>query len=156
MRRVEAWRVIAPTERKLVFTRVLDAPRRLVFDAWTRPEMLKHWFGPHGWSLVVCEIDLRVGGRWRFVLRDPDGTEMGMRGVYREIVAPERTVYTETFDGMPGESLVTGVLAEHDGKTKLTATVRCRGRRSTLRPPSPAWRTAWPTATTAELLASVA
>jgi uncharacterized protein YndB with AHSA1/START domain len=156
MRRAGALRVTAPTERKLVFTRVLDAPRCLVFDAWTRPEMLKHWFGPRGWSLMVCEIDLRVGGSWRFVLRGPDGDEMGMRGVYREIVRPERTVYTETFDGMPGETLVTGILAEHDGKTKLTATVRYGSGQSVRRPLSPAWCRACPSATTAELLASVA
>jgi hypothetical protein len=62
--------------------RVFDAPRRLVFDAFTKPELLKRWFGPHGWSLVVCEVDLRVGGTFRFVLRGPDGREMGMRGVY--------------------------------------------------------------------------
>ena len=156
MRRARALRGIAPTGRKLVFTRVLDAPRWLVFDAWTRPEMLKHWFGPRGWSLVVCEIDLKVGGNWRFVLRGPNGQELGMRGVYREIVRPERTVYTETFDGMPGESLVSGVLAEHDGKTKLMATVRHGGGWSTVRSPSPEWRKAWAQATTAELLASVA
>jgi uncharacterized protein YndB with AHSA1/START domain len=143
-------------ERKIVFSRVLDAPRSLVFDAWTRPEMLKHWFGPRGWSLVVCEVDLRVGGRWRFVLRGPGRTQIGMRGVYREIVAPERTVYTETFDHIPGQALVTGVLAEHGGQTKLTATVLYHQSTSAAQASPAAWSTAWPRATTADLLASVA
>jgi uncharacterized protein YndB with AHSA1/START domain len=156
MRRAGELRVIAPTERKLVFTRVLDAPRSLVFDAWTKPEMLKHWFGPRGWSLVVCEIDLRVGGRWRFVLRGPDGAEIGMRGVYREIVRPERTVYTETFDHIPGQSLVTGVLAEHGGQTMLTATVLYDRERFATESSLAARCTAWPRTTTAELLTSVA
>jgi uncharacterized protein YndB with AHSA1/START domain len=104
-------------------TRIFDAPRRLVFDAFTKPELLKRWFGPRGWSLVVCEVDLKVGGTFRFVLRGPDGKEMGMRGVYREIAAPERSVHMESFDDYPGESQVTTVLVEQDGRTTLTATV---------------------------------
>ena len=72
---------------------------------------------------MVCEVDLKVGGAWRFVLRGPDGTEMGMRGVYREIVPPERSVHTESFDDFPGESLVTTTLVEQGGKTRLTGTV---------------------------------
>jgi len=115
--------VTMPTEREIVLTRVFDAPRSLVFDAMTKPELLRRWFGPRGWSLVVCEVDLKVGGAWRFVLRGPDGTEMGMRGVYREIVPPERSVHTESFDDFPGESLVTTTLVEQGGKTRLTGTV---------------------------------
>ena len=115
--------VTTPTEREIVLTRVFDAPRSLVFDAMTKPELLKRWFGPRGWSLVVCEVDLKVGGAWRFVLRGPDGTEMGMRGIYREIVPPERSVHTESFDDFPGESLVTTTLVEQGGKTRLTGTV---------------------------------
>ena len=115
--------VTTPTDREVVLTRVFDAPRRLVFDAFTKPELLKRWFGPRGWSLVVCEVDLRVGGAFRFVLRGPDGREMGMRGVYREIVPPERSVHMESFDDFPGESQVTTVLVEQGGKTTLTATV---------------------------------
>jgi uncharacterized protein YndB with AHSA1/START domain len=115
--------VTTPTEREIVLTRVFDAPRSLVFDAMTKPELLRRWFGPRGWSLVVCEVDLKVGGAWRFVLRGPDGTEMGMRGVYREIVPPERSVHTESFDDFPGESLVTTTLVEQGGKTRLTGTV---------------------------------
>jgi uncharacterized protein YndB with AHSA1/START domain len=115
--------VTTPTDREIVMTRVFDAPRHMVFDAFTRPELLKRWFGPRGWSLVVCEVDLKVGGTFRFVLRGPDGRDMGMRGVYREIVAPERSVHMESFDDFPGESQVTTVLVEHGGKTTLTATV---------------------------------
>jgi len=96
----------------------------MVFDAFTKPELLKRWFGPLGWSLVVCEVDFKVGGAWRFVLRGPDGKEMGMRGVYREIVPPERTVHTESFDDYPDSvSVVTAVMTEQGGKTTLTATV---------------------------------
>src|SRR5205814_9751268 len=91
-------KVTTPTDREIVLTRVFDAPRNLVFDAFSKPELLKRWFGPRGWSLVVCEVDLRVGGGFRFVLRGPDGRDMGMRGVYREIVPPERSVHMESFD----------------------------------------------------------
>lgn len=115
--------VTTPTDREIVLTRVFDAPRHMVFDAFTRPELLKRWFGPHGWSLVVCEVDLKVGGSYRFVLRGPDGRQMGMRGVYREITPPDRSVHTESFDDYPGESVVTTVLDEKSGKTTLTATI---------------------------------
>ena len=124
MKNTGTLKVTTPTEREIVLTRVFDAPRSLVFDAFTKPELLKRWFGPRGWSLVVCEIDLRVGGSWRFVLRGPDGKDMGMRGVYREIMAPDRSVHTESFDDFPGESLVTTVLVEDRGRTTLTATIR--------------------------------
>jgi len=116
-------KVTLPSEREIVMTRVFNAPRQMIYDAWTKPELLKRWFGPRGWSLVVCEIDLRVGGKWRFVLRGPDGKEMGMGGVYREPAPPERDVHTEKFDDYPGESLVTGVLVENGGKTTMTATI---------------------------------
>lgn len=112
-----------PSDREIVMTRVFDAPRALVFDAYTNPEHLPHWFGPRGWTLPVCEIDLRPGGAWRFILRGPDGTEMGMRGVYQEIAPPERLVSTESFDDYPGETLNTLILSEEDGKTTYTVTV---------------------------------
>jgi uncharacterized protein YndB with AHSA1/START domain len=115
--------VTTPSDREIVMTRVFDAPRSLVFDAYTKPEHLPHWFGPRGWTLPVCEVDLRPGGAWRFVLRGPDGTDMGMSGVYREIAPPERLVSTESFDDYPGESLNTLVLTEEDGKTTVTTTV---------------------------------
>jgi uncharacterized protein YndB with AHSA1/START domain len=115
-----------------VMTRVFDAPRTLVFDAFTRPELLKQWLlGPPGWSMPVCEIDLRIGGRYRYVWRrDTDGTEMGCGGVYREIVPPERLVHTEQFDNpwYPGESLITALLDEQRGKTTLTATMLYESR----------------------------
>jgi len=116
-------RVTTPSDREIAMTRAFDAPRRLVFHCLTKPELLKRWgLGPPGWSLVVCEIDLRVGGAWRFVMHGPDGTEMGMRGVYREIVRAERIVQTESFDDpwYPGEALNTTVLAEEAGETTLT------------------------------------
>ena len=111
MKNTGTLKVTTPTDREIVMTRVFDAPRRLVFDAFTKPELLKRWFGPRGWSLVVCEVDLRVGGTFRFVLRGP------------EIVPPERSVHTESFDDYPGESLVTATWVEQGGKTTLTVTV---------------------------------
>ena len=118
--------ITTPSERELVMTRVFDAPRSLVFDAWTKPELLKRWLGVRGgWTFAVCEVDLKVGGRYRFVWRGPDGTLMGMGGVYREIVRPERLVATEKFDDpwYEGEALDTTVLVEQGGKTTLTTTV---------------------------------
>ncbi|MFY9582880.1 MAG: SRPBCC family protein [Candidatus Acidiferrales bacterium] len=123
MKNTGTLQVTTPTEREIVMTRVFDAPPRLVFDAFTKPELLKRWFGPRGWSMPVCEVNLKVGGTWRFVVRGPDGTEMGMRGVYREIVPPERLVFTETFDDFPGESLGTTVLVQDRGRTTMTATL---------------------------------
>ena len=123
MRNTGTLQVTTPSDREIVLTRVFDAPRHLVFDAFTKPELLQRWFGPRGWSLVVCEVDLRAGGGFRFVLRGPDGKEMGMRGVYREIVPPERSVHMESFDDYPGESQVTAAFVEQGGRTTLTATV---------------------------------
>lgn len=123
MRNTGTLKVSTPTDREIVLTRVFDAPRELVFDAFTQPELLKLWFGPRGWSLVVCEVDLKVGGGFRFILRGPDGREMGMHGIWREISPPERTIHMESFDDYPGESQVTGVFTEQAGKTTLTATV---------------------------------
>ena len=117
MKNTGTLKVTTPTDREIVLTRVFDAPRDLVYDAFTKPELLKRWFGPRGFSLTVCEVDLRVGGDWRFVLRGPDGKEMGMRGVYRELAPPERSVHTESYDDYPGESLVTAVFTEQAGKT---------------------------------------
>lgn len=119
-----AVQITTPTEREVVLTRVLDAPRRLVFDALTKPDLLRRWYGPRGWTLVVCEIDLRVGGAFRYVSRRPNGKEIGQRGVYREVVAPDRLVNTESWeDWDAGETLVTTVLVEQDGQTTLTSTL---------------------------------
>ena len=83
---VEKLQVSTPSDRELAMTRVFDAPRSMVFDAWTKPELLKRWLGVFGgWTFAVCEVDLRVGGKYRFVWRGKDGNEMGMGGVYREI-----------------------------------------------------------------------
>ena len=96
---------------------------RLVFEAWTNPEHLPHWMlGPAGWTMPVCEIDLRPGGAWHFVWRRSDGTEMEMRGVYQEIVPPERLVSTESWGGDWPETLNTLILSEEDGKTTITST----------------------------------
>jgi uncharacterized protein YndB with AHSA1/START domain len=119
-------RVTTPTDREIVMTRVFDAPRNLVFDAHTKPELLKRWLhGPDGWLLTVCEIDLKVGGKYRYVWHHADGREMGMGGVYREIVSPERLVSTELFDEdwTGGEVLGTLTLMEHSGRTTLTQTL---------------------------------
>jgi uncharacterized protein YndB with AHSA1/START domain len=123
MRNTGTLKVTTPTDREVVLTRVFDAPRHLVFEAFTKPELLKRWFGPRGWSLVVCEVDLRVGGVFRFVLQGPNGRSMGMSGVYRELAPPERSVHMESFDDYPGASQVTTILTEHEGRTTLTATV---------------------------------
>jgi uncharacterized protein YndB with AHSA1/START domain len=122
--------VTTPSDREIVMTRGFGAPRRLVFDALTKPELLKRWLGRPDWSLAVCEIDLRVGGALRYVWREPDGGELGLRGVYREIVRPERIVHTETFDPpwSSGETLVTTVLTEQGGRTTLTTTVLYESR----------------------------
>jgi uncharacterized protein YndB with AHSA1/START domain len=125
------FKVTTPTDREIAMTRVFNAPRHLVFGALSKPELVKQWlFGPPGWTMPVCEIDLRVGGAYRFQWRGPDGTEMGTRGVFREIAPPERFVATERFDDpwYPGEALVTYVLVEHGGKTTLTLTVLYESR----------------------------
>ena len=124
-------KVTTPSDREVQMVRVFDAPRRLVFDALTKPELLKRWFhGPPGWELVVCEFDARVGGAYRYVWRGPEGAEMGMGGTLREIKPPERIVSTEKFDQSwyPGEAIGTITLVERSGKTTLTMTVRYDSR----------------------------
>jgi len=121
-------KVTMPSDREIAMTRMFDAPRTLVFDAHTKPELVKRWLlGPPGWTMPVCEIDLRVGGKYRWLWRsDNDGSTMGIGGVYRQIVAPERIVTTERFDESwyPGEGLNTLVLVEQGGRTTLTQTMR--------------------------------
>jgi uncharacterized protein YndB with AHSA1/START domain len=110
-----------PTDREVVITRVVDAPRRLVWEAWTNPEHLPHWMlGPSGWTMPVCEIDLRPGRAWHFAWRYSDGAEMGMRGVYEEVVPPERLVSTDSWGGDWPETLNTLLLSEEAGKTTIT------------------------------------
>ena len=113
-----------PSDREIAMTRVFDAPRRLVFEAWTKPEHVPNWMtGPSGWSMPVCEIDLRPGGDWHFVWRREDGSEMEMRGTYQEITPPERLMTTESWGGDWPETIVTVVLTEDDGRTTMTQTV---------------------------------
>jgi uncharacterized protein YndB with AHSA1/START domain len=119
--------VKASGDREIVITRAFNVPRDLVFDAHTKPELVKRWLlGPPGWTMPVCEIDLRVGGRYRYVWRNQDGVEMGMGGVFREIARPERLVASERFDQAwyPGEALDTTVFVEKKGLTTVTLTVQ--------------------------------
>lgn len=120
--------VSLPSDHEIVLTRTFRAPRSLVHAAFSRPEILKRWFGPRGWNLTTCELNARVGGGFRFVLQAPDGRQVGMRGVYRELCPPERSVHVESFDDFPGESEVTSVLTESSGQTTLSVTMRYPSR----------------------------
>ena len=132
MKTVGTLEITTPSDREIAMTRVFDAPRKLVFDAHTRPELVRRWLlGPDGWSMEVCEVDLKVGGKYRYVWRrEADGTEMGMGGVFREIAPPERLVATEKFDEAwySGEAVNTLVLIENGGKTTLTQTMLYESR----------------------------
>ncbi|MCP2330793.1 SRPBCC domain-containing protein [Actinoalloteichus caeruleus] len=119
-------RVTTPTDREITLRRSFDAPARLVFAAWTEPDLLVRWFGARGWNLVACEVDLRVGGTWRFVSRGPGGAEMTQSGVYREIETPGLLVHTESYDGAEHPdltSLVTTRFVERAGRTTVTSTI---------------------------------
>ena len=117
--------ITTPSEREVKVTRSFRAPRELVFEALTSPELLRRWYGPHGWVLLVCEIDLRVGGAWRFVGRTLDGREVGQRGTYLAIERPDRIVQTERWeDWDPGETVVTTTLEVQGEGTILTITMR--------------------------------
>ena len=132
MKNKETLKLSTSAEREIVMTRAFDAPRHLVFDALTKPELIRRWLlGPPGWSMPICEVDLKVGGHYRYVWRhNSDGRDMGMGGVFREIVVPERLVQTEKFDESwyPGEALATAVLVEQKGRTTLTTTVLYESR----------------------------
>ena len=120
----ETFKVSTPSDTEITLTRLFDAPRHLVFEAMSKPEHIKRWWGNlgDGYSVPVCEVDLRVGGKWRFVNRHPQG-EAEFYGVYKEINPPARVVFTEIFAPFPdAESIVTTVLTEEGGKTRLTAT----------------------------------
>ena len=113
-----------PSDREIAATRVFDAPRSLVYEAHTNPKHLSNWMlGPEGWTMPVCEIDLRPGGAWHFVWRKGDGSEMAMRGTYKEVVPPEKVVTTESWGGDWPETINTLTLTEKDGKTTLTSTI---------------------------------
>jgi uncharacterized protein YndB with AHSA1/START domain len=116
--------VTLPSDLEIMITRTFDAPAALVFDAWTTPEMVRRWWGWDSSSLVVCDIDLRPGGAWRYVTREADGRELGWHGTYHEIDPPHRLVSTEVFEGYPeGEATDTLTLSERDGTTTLTVVV---------------------------------
>jgi uncharacterized protein YndB with AHSA1/START domain len=111
-------------DRELVITRVFDAPRSLVFKAWTEPEHLVHWLGPQGFTGAIVKMDVRPGGAYRFHMRGPEGADLWRQGVYHEIVKPERLVFTYAWEDAEGklghETLVTVTFEEREGKTKLT------------------------------------
>jgi len=118
--------VTTPSDREVQAIRLFNAPRELVFKALTTPDLLMRWMhGPNGWTLAVCDVDLRVGGAFRYVWRKANGREMGMGGIFREIVPPARIVHAELFDDdwTGGETVVTTTLTEHAATTTLTVTV---------------------------------
>lgn len=123
MRNTGTLAVTLPSDREILMTRVFDAPRRLVYDAFTKPELIARWLGPRGFTLPVCEVDLRVGGTYRYVSEAPDGSRLGWGGTFREIVPLERIVHTESFDDYPGEALVTTVWTEQGGRTVMNLTM---------------------------------
>ena len=107
-------------KRELVIERVFDAPRSLVFEAWTKPEHLMRWFAPKGFTVPACEMDFRVGGTYRLCMRSPEGRDHWVHGVYREIVAQERIVWTGILEADRNEILSTITFADAGGKTRLT------------------------------------
>jgi len=118
--------VATRNDREILLSREFNAPRTLVFDAWTKPKLLMRWYGARGWNLTGCYVDLRVGGSWRFVSKGPDGEVMAQSGVYQAIQAPDRLVYTEVFDNQsyPGETLVSHVFVERNARTTVTSALR--------------------------------
>jgi uncharacterized protein YndB with AHSA1/START domain len=122
----ESYKVTTPSDREICLTRLFDAPRQLVFEVMTKPEHVKRWWGRlgEGYTVPVCEIDLRVGGKWRFVNKHPQG-EAAFYGEYLEISPPGRLVFTEIFEPFPDAvSVVTAVLVDEGKQTRFTAVVR--------------------------------
>ncbi len=127
MRNVGKMTIDTPSDREIVMTRVFDAPRQLVFEAFTKPELVARWLtGPEGWTMPVCEIDLKVGGVYRYVWRNAAGKEMKAHGTFKEIVAPKRLVASESFDDpwYPGEAINTTTFVEHGGGTTVSLAVQ--------------------------------
>ena len=117
--------VTLPTDEQILITREFDAPKHLVYEAWTTPELVKRWWHACRGEATIAEIDLRVGGRWRYVMVTEGGMEVGFHGEYREIVPNERIVSTEVYEGYPeGEALNTLTLTETGGRTTLTILVQ--------------------------------
>jgi uncharacterized protein YndB with AHSA1/START domain len=130
-------KVTLPTDEQIQITRDFDAPRHLVYRAWTTPELVKRWWNARRGEMTLAEIDLRVGGRWRYVMVTPDGFEVGFHGEYREIVPNERLVTTEIYEGLPegvseddAATLNTATFAEADGQTRLTILVQAQNKAS--------------------------
>ena len=117
--------ITTPGDRQIVITRAFAAPRDLVFLCYSKPELLRRWYGLPDWTMTVCEIDFRVGGKWRFVTRSPDGFEMGSQGVYTHIAPPSRIEQTETYDQdwTGGETTQVLALSETAGITTSTLTI---------------------------------
>jgi uncharacterized protein YndB with AHSA1/START domain len=115
-------------EREIVLTRIIDAPRSLVFKAWTNPKHLAQWWGPKDFTNPACELDVRIGGKWSIVMRSPDGAEYPCRGIYREIIEPERLVFTNIAVDVNGNPILDGIttvtFAEDGCQTKLTLRTR--------------------------------
>ena len=126
-----------PTDERILITREFDAPRHLVWQAWTTPELVKRWWHANRGRVTVAEIDLRVGGTWRYVAMTDDGMEVGFHGVYREIVANERLVSTEVYEGLPegiseeeGGTLNTATFEDNDGRTTVTLLIQTTSKES--------------------------
>lgn len=127
-RQIGAMTLTLKSDLEIELTRVFNAPRRLVFEAHSKPEHVRQWWGRKGATLTTCDMDFRPGGRWRYVMRKANGKEYAFRGEYREIIPPERLVQTFEVEGMPGTGLETLIFTEHDGKTTLTTTSRFDSR----------------------------
>jgi uncharacterized protein YndB with AHSA1/START domain len=120
--------ITMPSDREIVITRVFEAPRKVVFDAWTRPEHVTHWWDPSRKPLAVCEIDLRPNGAFRFVNSGPDGMAHPFVGTYRDIDPPRRLVFTTRVAPSGAESVGTLVFTEHQGRTTLSLTIACQSK----------------------------
>jgi uncharacterized protein YndB with AHSA1/START domain len=120
----QASEITTPSEREIHVERIFDAPRERVFAAYTDPELISEWWGPHGTTAIVDVMEVKNGGRWRFVVRNSDGSETAFRGTIREITPPERIVQTFEWEGMPGHVSVDTAEFEDlgDGRTKIVTT----------------------------------
>ncbi len=130
-------RLTLPTDEQILITREFDAPRHLVYRAWTTPDLVRRWWHAKRGEVTVVEIDLRVGGKWRYVMVADDGMEVGFHGEYREVVRDERIVSTETYEGLPpgvseedGSTLNTATFSEADGRTTVTLLIQATSRES--------------------------